>query len=191
LLYLRQNASIQGAEDQNLCTLFNVYIIRIKVAMLIKIFSILVLLSSVVVFNSDSVMAQRRREVKIYLVALNDNGKMGRKIGCEDSLVPVTRTIRATAAPLKDAIQELLSTPAETGNNPTLKNFWIGRNLRVKSVSLRRSTATIYLSGEVFVAGVCDEPRIQSQIEETARQFANVKRVKIFLGKRTLADAIR
>jgi len=72
-----------------------------------------------------------------------------------------------------------------------LQNFWKGRDLKVKSVSIRRGTATIHISGEVFVAGICDQPRIESQIEETARQFPNVKRVKVFIGKRTLADAIR
>lgn len=116
---------------------------------------------------------------------------MGKKIGCEDSLVAVTRPIKATSAPLKAAIQELLFIPPETGDNPKLQNFWKGRNLRVRSVSVRKSTATIYLSGEVFVAGICDEPRIKSQIEETAKQFPNVKRVKVFIGKRRLEDAIR
>ena len=141
--------------------------------------------------NPTSVLAQHSREVKVYLVALNDNGKTGKKIGCDDSLVPVTRTIKATASPLKAALQELLSTPPETGNNPTLQNFWKGRNLKVRSVSIRKFTATIHISGEVYVADICDKPRIESQIEETARQFPNVKKVKVFVGKRTLADAIR
>jgi hypothetical protein len=159
--------------------------------MISKIFTAFVLVGSLVIVNPVSVPAQRNREVKVYLVVLGDNGKMGKKIGCEDSLVAVTRTIKANAAPLKAAIQELLSTPPETGNNPKLQNFWKGRNLRVRSVSIRKSTATIYLTGEVFVAGICDEPRIKSQVEETAKQFPNVKRVKVFIGKRRLEDAIR
>jgi hypothetical protein len=43
----------------------------------------------------------------------------------------------------------------------------------------------------VFVAGACDQPRIVEQIEATARQFPTVKRVRVFLGKQTLAAAIR
>jgi spore germination protein GerM len=159
--------------------------------MILNFCSALVFLSSLVIVNPVSVPAQRNREVKVYLVAVGDNGKMGKKIGCEDSLVAVTRTIKENAAPLKAAIQELLSTPQETGDNPKLQNFWKGKNLRVRSVSIRKSTATIYLSGEVFVAGICDEPRIKSQVEETAKQFPNVKRVKVFIGKRRLEDAIR
>jgi spore germination protein GerM len=159
--------------------------------MIPKICTLLVLISSLIIINPGSVAAQRRQQIKVYLVAVGDNGQAGKKIGCEDSLVPVTRTIRKTAAPLKAALEELLSTPHEPGENPKLQNFWKGRNLRVRSVSIRRSTATIHISGEVFVAGVCDKPRIESQIEETARQFPTVKRVKVFIGKRTLADAIR
>ncbi|HEY0003204.1 MAG TPA: GerMN domain-containing protein, partial [Pyrinomonadaceae bacterium] len=131
-------------------------------------------------------------EVKVYLVALDDKGRMGRKIGCDDSLVPVTRRIKATAAPLRAALEELLSIPQDYAENPQLHNFWRGRNLRLKSVSIRARVATIHISGEgPFVAGVCDEPRITGQIEATARQFPSVKRVRVFVNGRTLAEAIR
>ena len=159
--------------------------------MILKRCTPLIFLLSLLIVNPGSVVSQRRQQVKVYLVAVGDNGQAGKKIGCEDSLVAVTRSIRTTAAPLKAALEELLSTPPETGDNPKLQNFWKGRNLKVRSVSIRKSTATIYISGEVFVAGICDQPRIESQIEETARQFPTVKRVKVFIGKRTMADAIR
>lgn len=131
------------------------------------------------------------QSVKIYLVAVGDDGKTGKKIGCGDSLIAVTHPITKTPAPLAAAVRELLSTPPQSDGNAKLENFWKGRNLKVQSVSLRNGTATIRISGEVFVAGICDEPRIQSQIEATARQFPTVKRVKVFIGNRTLADAIR
>ena len=134
---------------------------------------------------------QQDADVKIFLVALNDNGKTGKKIGCDDSLVPVTRTVKKTVAPLTAALNELLATPQHPAGNPTLENFWKGRNLRVVSVSILNNTATIRLAGEVFVAGICDIPRIESQIEETARQFPNVKRVRVFIGRQTLSAALR
>jgi Sporulation and spore germination len=159
--------------------------------MLIRICIVLIFISTLSILNPGAAVSQRRQQIKVYLVAVGDNGQAGKKIGCEDSLVAVTRSIRKTAAPLKAALEELLSTPPETGDNPKLQNFWKGRNLKVRSVSIRKFTATIHISGEVFVAGVCDQPRIESQIEETARQFPTVKRVKVFIGKRTMADAIR
>lgn len=143
------------------------------------------------VLKRDRSSGETGQTIKIYLVAVGDDGKSGRKIGCGDSLVATTRTIKKTAAPLTAAIRELLVTPEKTEGKPRLENFWKGRNLKVKSVSVRNRTATIQLSGEVFVAGVCDVPRIQGQIEETARQFPTVNKVKVLIGKRTLAKAVQ
>jgi spore germination protein GerM len=131
------------------------------------------------------------RQVKVFLVALGDNGKIGKKFGCEDSLVPVKRTIKPTRSPLKAAIQQLLAIAPDYPENPQLKNFWKGRNLQLKSVSLRKGVATIVFSGEIFVAGICDEPRIIEQIEATARQFASVKKVKVLVNGHALAEVIR
>ena len=143
------------------------------------------------ILKRDQDSGRHPQSIQVYLVAVGDDGKTGKKIGCGDSLLPVTRTIKKTAAPLTAAIRELLLTPQHPDGSPDLENFWKGRNLRVRSAAIVNHTATIRLSGEVFVAGICDEPRITSQIEATARQFPNVKNVKVFLGKQTLADAIR
>jgi spore germination protein GerM len=157
-----------------------------------RIYSItlLVLLLTGVVQSSAAKLSQVR-SVKVYLVAVGDEGKMGKKIGCGDSLVPVTRSIKSTGAPLKAALQELLRLPREYPADSRLNNFWVGKNLRVRSVSIRRGTATIHIIGEgPFVAGICDEPRIISQIEATARQFPTVRRVRVYVNGQTLRYAI-
>jgi hypothetical protein len=145
------------------------------------------------ILKRDRASTQNTQSINIYLVDVGDDGKSGKKTGCGDSLVAVTRTIKKTAAPLTAAIRELLQTPQHPGvdGRPNLENFWKGRNLKVRSVSIVNRTATIRLSGALSVAGVCDEPRIESQIDATARQFPTVKRVKVFIGKQTLAAAIR
>ena len=129
------------------------------------------------------------REVKVYLIALDDNGRRGKRVGCNDSLVPVTRTVSADAVPLKAAVEELLSLPREYEGG--LGNYWFGEKLRVESVQLRSGVATIRIRGQVYVAGVCDEPRIEGQIGETARQFPGVRSVRVFVNGRRLADVIR
>jgi spore germination protein GerM len=129
-------------------------------------------------------------EVKVYLVAVNDKGKKGKKIGCDDSLIPITRKIKPTEAPLKAAIEELLAVPHEYSKE--LGNYWWGKNLKLKSVSITDGVATIHILGEgPSVAGICDEPRITEQIEETAKQFPTVKSVKVFVNDQTLKEAIR
>lgn len=129
------------------------------------------------------------REVKVYLVALDDKGKRGRRIGCDDSLVPVTRTVAATGTPLKAAIEELLSVPREYEGG--LGNYWAGENLRVQSAVISAGVATIRIRGTLPVAGVCDEPRIEEQIKATARQFRGVRSVRVFINGQRLSDAIR
>lgn len=129
------------------------------------------------------------REVKVYLVAVGDAGKSGRKIGCDDSLVAVTRTVKHDGAPLRAAVRELLAMPREYEGR--LGNYWFGEKLRVTGATISRGTATIRIAGQVYVAGVCDEPRIEEQIKETARQFPGVRRVNVFVNGRPLASVIR
>lgn len=129
------------------------------------------------------------REVKVYLVALDDRGKRGRRIGCDDSLVPVTRTVAATGTPFKAAVEELLAVPREYEGN--LGNYWAGEDLRVQSAVISGGVASIRIRGTLPVAGVCDEPRIEEQIKETARQFRGVRSVRVFLNGERLSDAIR
>lgn len=132
---------------------------------------------------------RRTRQVKVYLVALDDKGKRGRRIGCDDSLVPVTRTVAATSTPLKTAVEELLSVPREYEGD--LGNFWAGEDLRVQSAIISRGVATIRIRGTLPVAGVCDEPRIEEQIKATVRQFRGVRSVRVFLNGEKLSEAIR
>ena len=157
----------------------------------LRLIALLILSASAFPQTTLARTAPQRREVKVYLVALDDDGRSGQKIGCGDSLVPVSRRIGARRPTLRIAIQELLLTPHEY--DARLRNFWRGRNLRVRSVSVNRNgVATINISGVgPMVAGVCDQPRIESQIEETAKQFPNVRRVRVFVNGRTLASAIR
>ena len=103
--------------------------------------------------------------------------------------MPVTRTIKADGEPLKATIEELLSMPH--AYNERLGNYWWGENLKVSGIAIRGGTATIRITGKIFVAGVCDEPRIEEQIKETARQFPTVRRVKVFVNGRSLSEAIR
>ena len=129
------------------------------------------------------------REVKVYLVALDDDGRRGRRIGCNDSLVPVTRTVAATRTPLKAAVEELLAVPREYEGG--LSNYWAAEDLRVQSAVNSGGVATIRIRGTLPVAGVCDQPRIEEQIRATARQFRGVRSVRVFLNGRRLSDAIR
>ena len=128
------------------------------------------------------------RGVKVYLVALDDKGKRGRKIGCDDSLVPVTRPA-VGGNRVKAAVEALIAEPRESEGG--LNNYWHGEGLKVRSAAVRGGTETSRVNGTLPVAGVCDEPRIEEQIKATARQFPGVRRVRVFVNGRPLAEAIR
>lgn len=156
--------------------------------MRIKLVLLVVLLLA---FTSIGFPRSQTTEVKIYLVALGDNGKNGKKVGCDDSLVPVTRKVTATATPLKAALMELFADrqPDKKEVDLNLGNYW--RGMRLKSVSIEKGTALIHLTGEAPpVAGICDEPRIKGQIIETAKQFPTVKRVKVFINGKSMNELI-
>jgi spore germination protein GerM len=121
------------------------------------------------------------REVKLFLIAVDDAGRSGKKIGCGDSVVAVTRELRPTRTPLRAALEELLRIPKTYGSDPELYNALSQSELRLVSVSVSRGMARLNFTGRLVMGGVCDGPRVQAQIEQTALQFPTVKKVKVFI----------
>jgi len=119
--------------------------------------------------------------IKLFFVALNDNGKAGKRIGCGDSIVAVERTIPATQAPLTAALKELLAIKERNIGQAGLYNALADANLKIDNVAVVSGTAFIALSGTLGLSGVCDDPRAEAQLKELALQFATVKQVRITL----------
>ena len=120
-------------------------------------------------------------QVKIFLVALEDNGQSGPRIGCNDSVVGVTRMITPTTTPLRASIEELLSIKDRDYGESGFYNALYQSNLQIESLTLENGKATIRLVGQLRSGGVCDDPRIKAQIEYTALQFSTVTQVEIFV----------
>lgn len=128
--------------------------------------------------------------VKLYFVALNDNGASGKKIGCNDSLVAVDRAIPTTNAPLTASLKELFSLTDQNYGQSGLYNALYQSKLKVGSISIVSGKATINLTGSLVLGGVCDNPRVQAQIEQVALQFSTVKTVAVFLNGVSLQQAL-
>jgi hypothetical protein len=126
--------------------------------------------------------------VKIALIALDDNGKRGKKIGCDDSVVLVDRVVPPTTQPLTAAFKALFSlgthTIKPTGVNPEFHNslYEVGNTTTFEKAEVVNGVAMLYFTGSLgsLVGGVCDSPRVVAQIEETARQFPSVTSIKVF-----------
>lgn len=128
--------------------------------------------------------------IKVFLIALEDNGQSGTPIGCGDSAIPVTLTIPRTQGVLRAALEKLLSMKQEFYGESGLYNALHQSDLQLKSVTINQGTAVIHLTGNLVLGGVCDSPRVQAQIEQTALQFSTVSAVDVFLNDIPLADAL-
>lgn len=129
--------------------------------------------------------------IQIYLVALEDNGQNGPKIGCGDSLIPVEREITPTAGPLRAALEELLSLKEQYYGQSGLYNALYQSDLHLEKVTIdENGQAVIHLAGNYALGGVCDTPRFKAQLEATARQFSTVRDVVIFINNIPIDDAL-
>ena len=143
-----------------------------------------------------SVSSESFSSYKIFLVALEDKGKSGKAIGCDDSVVAVegkaadTVLVR-TDDRIKEALTELFSLKSATYGESGLDNALAASDLKVDSIYLDQSgKATVKLSGQLSLGGVCDSPRVEAQIEQTVRQFPEVKDATISLNGQTLQSQL-
>jgi LysM repeat protein len=123
---------------------------------------------------------------RIHLISLNDGGPLG----CGDTLVPVTVEIPSTRAVLRASLDKLLSLRTPYYGESGLYNALYQSQLTIDDVRIDNRIATIRLSGQVVLGGVCDSPRVQAQLEQAALQFSTVDQVKIYLNGNLLQDVL-
>ncbi|MFZ6028649.1 MAG: GerMN domain-containing protein [Chloroflexota bacterium] len=127
-------------------------------------------------------MAGPVSRAEIYLIAVGDNGQAGKKIGCDDSVVPVEVVFEPpTDTPLPAALEELLALDGQYYGQSGLYNVFYQSDLAVESAQIKNGEAIIRLAGTLRLGGVCDDPRLRAQLEETALQFPGVQDVAIFI----------
>ncbi|HET7038183.1 MAG TPA: hypothetical protein VFI42_21090 [Thermomicrobiaceae bacterium] len=128
----------------------------------------------------------------IYLVALNDNGQSGMQIGCLDSLIPVQTQIQASGgveSRISAALTALFAIHDQFYGQSGLYNGLHLSTLSVANVTMGGPdghTAVVHLSGTMASGGICDDPRIEQQVEQTILQFPGVWDTTVYLGDRQL-----
>lgn len=126
----------------------------------------------------------------IYLIATGDQGQTGQEIGCGDSLIPVTVTFEPTVAPLTAALNELFAIDTRTYGQSGLYNPLYRSDLQVDGIDIQNGVATIALSGDIMIGGVCDTPRVQAMLEQVALQYGTINDVNITVNGAPLGDAL-
>lgn len=146
---------------------------------IILIFSSLILSQ---IFFACKSNEQKEISVNIYLIAFEGSNLNGKKIGCNDILVPIPKNVLIENNEVEAALNELLVTPS----TDELKNFIKGPSLIVYQVNIANGIADVYLKGDFDVSNLCDIPRIKEQLYETTKQFSDIKNVEIYINDKTL-----
>ena len=139
---------------------------------------------------SPTSQAPTQSVVKIFLIAVGDNGKTGSPVGCGDSATPVQVELPSTQGVLKAALGALLSVEDRSYGQSGLYNALYQSDLQMDSISIVGSKASVYLTGTLVMGGECDSPRVQAQLEQTVLQFPSVTDVAIFINGKPLAEAL-
>jgi hypothetical protein len=133
------------------------------------------LLGRQLIETAHPVAPEPRQTVRVYLVGpnwqWNENG---------DGLVPIEIQVAPTKRVLRAAIEALLSLP-KSARADGLINALAESQLRVDDVTLVDGKATIFLSGQLIVAGTGAEAYATAQLRATARQFPTVKEVVVLV----------
>jgi hypothetical protein len=103
---------------------------------------------------------------KIYLVALEDNGKSGPLVGCGDSLVAVDTQSKDA----RTALQSLLEKHNQWYGQSGLYNALYQSELKIDRFEPKNGDIEVDLSGSLLIGGVCDNPRVDNQLKATIRQ---------------------
>lgn len=119
--------------------------------------------------------------LKIFLIAVNDNGVSGKLVGCGDSAMAVNVEVPYTTGVLSAALNKLLSIKDQNYGQSGLYDVLYQSNLKTSNVTIKNGEAVIHLSGKLTLGGECDNPRVQAELEETALQFSTVKKVSIYI----------
>ncbi|MEO8281805.1 MAG: hypothetical protein ABI568_00125 [Pseudarthrobacter sp.] len=128
------------------------------------------------------------RPVTAYYVLLDDGGAKGVRFGCNDSLAGVRRSAAGPADPLAAAMNALLDGSVEPA--PGLYNALSASTLTFLSGTFDGYTVTVYLSGGLRPGGVCDIPRVEAQLTQTAVASVGAIRADVYVNGVGLAEAL-
>lgn len=129
------------------------------------------------------------RQVNIAYTADGDDGKIGEKVGCGDSLVLVNKTVQATSD-VEGALRALLADKSEKYGTTGLRNALWQSSLTLDGVTVTGKIANVKLGGNLQLAGVCDIPRVKAQLESTVKASSDATTVNVTVNDKTLDEAL-
>jgi hypothetical protein len=129
------------------------------------------------------------RQVRIFLVAIEEGAVPGAEAGCDGRIAPVAVDLPAPASALRGSIEALLA--ARDGHRSAgFYNALANSPLRLERIERAGATARIHLAGYLELGGDCDGSRALSQLTETATQFRDVDTAELFLDGQPLRELL-
>lgn len=133
------------------------------------------------------VITEQVEFVKVFLIALEDNGRSGPLVGCGDSLVPITLAVPRAPGVLAAGLEKLLEKRQFYADG--LYNALYQSDLRLAGVTFESGTIMVHLTGTIMLGGACDAPRLEAQLEQTASQFST-DNVAVFINDVPLEEVL-
>lgn len=119
------------------------------------------------------------------------NASSGEIFGCGDATETVEVAIEPTddrATQIERALEALFAVNDETYQDTDLYNALYQSDLTVDSVALTGNVAYVSLSGDVQIAGACDEPRFDRQIRQTILALPSIDEANVMLNGQPLDE---
>ena len=130
------------------------------------------------------------KPLTLYYVATEDNGIAGPMIGCGDSLVSRTTAPVTTTDIIKSSFEQLLSGKNQYIGQSGLYNALYQSDLTYASSTTAGDTVTVNLTGSLKLGGECDSPRVEAQLENTAKTAAGTTKAVINLNDKPLSESL-
>lgn len=95
-----------------------------------------------------------------------------------------------TKSSWRAALEKLLSAKQPFYGGSGLYNALYRSDLQVAGVTIEQRKAIIHLTGTMMLGGVCDAPRFEAQIKQTALQFSTVNDVAVFINDKPIEEVL-
>jgi len=131
-------------------------------------------------------LAEPNSNAKIFLVSPNDDGKMGDRIACGDSLIDIGVKVDFKNDNKTDKIKTVLNKLFAIDNKvystePLIIDPLYKSNLAIESIKVVDKNVSVVLVGNLDLEAICDTPRFEEQIKATIKQFGGIDNVDIII----------
>ena len=110
---------------------------------------------------------------------LNKNLTQTKKIGCDDKLVIIEMEDNITSP--SELLEKLFNYKDYKEEDGYYNVFSLSKNLKVDNLDITDGKAILKLSGDLFVGGMCDNPRLFEQIFETINTVTPIGGLEVYI----------